>query len=65
MIDAEDLIITNKVISQELTGIFSRGKHIEDIYNYLAEFCVQPGTFSRGKHIEDIEKKNMIGIVCL
>ena len=41
-IDAEDLIITNKVISQELTGTFSRGKRIEDIYNYLAEFCVQP-----------------------
>ena len=40
MIDAVDLIITNKVISQELT--FSRGKHIEDIYNYAAEFCVQP-----------------------
>ena len=40
MIDAEDLIITNKVISQELT--FSRGKHIEDIYNYVAEFYVQP-----------------------
>ena len=42
MIDAVDLIITNKVISQELTGTFSRGKRIEDIYNCVAEFCVHP-----------------------
>ena len=29
-------------MSKDLTVGFCRGKHVEDIYNYVEDFCVEP-----------------------